>query len=409
MKAVIVSVGDELTTGLTVDTNSAYLAVALGDRGVETAIHLTVADDRPTITDTIRKAADAADIVLVTGGLGPTGDDLTREALADALGCELVLDKTSAERIDEFFRIRGRRMSQNNRRQAMIPAGAEALTNELGTAPGIAARLGKARIFVLPGVPSEMRAMFTGQVAPRLGAGEAVVLHRTLHTFGAGESDVGTTLADLMEPGRVVHVGTTASSGLVSVRLRARGRDRDDAVRLLDETAGDIRRRLGELIVGEDEDSLPAVVGRLLRERGETLATAESCTGGLVGELITSIPGSTDYYVGGVVAYSNAIKNALLGVEQRTIDACGAVSAETAEAMARGARERLGADWAVSLTGIAGPAGGTDEKPVGLVFIGLAGADGTETFRHIMPGSRELVRLRSVLAALNALRLAISR
>ncbi|MGC9454974.1 MAG: competence/damage-inducible protein A [Phycisphaerae bacterium] len=407
MTAAVVSVGDELTSGLTVDTNSAYLAAALGEIGYETTLHITVPDDRAAIADAIRQAASTAELVLVTGGLGPTGDDLTRDAMADVLGCELQIDEASVSRIEQFFLARGREMSENNRRQAMIPRGAEALANEHGTAPGIAARLGGARIFILPGVPYEMREMFTRQVLPRLGGGAAVVLHRTLHTFGAGESDVGAAIADLMQPGRRVHVGTTASSGLVSVRLRTRGESRAEAERLLEEVATDIRGRLGELIVGQEDEKPAVVVGRLLRERGQTLATAESCTGGMVGELITSVPGSTDYYVGGVVAYSNALKRDLLGVPAETLEAHGAVSSEVAEAMATGARQRLGTDWAVSLTGIAGPGGGTETKPVGLVFVALAGAEGVKSFRYVMPGTRDAVRLRSALAALDAVRLAL--
>ncbi|MFP3937221.1 MAG: competence/damage-inducible protein A [Phycisphaerae bacterium] len=407
MTAAIVSVGDELTSGLTVDTNAAWLATALGERGFEATLHITVPDDRSAIAGAVRRASETAQVVLVSGGLGPTGDDLTREAIADLLGSDLVLDEPSIARMEEFFRRRGREMSENNRRQAMIPAGAEALANEDGTAPGIAARIGGTQIFVLPGVPAEMREMFTAEVEPRLEGGEAVVLHRTLHTFGTGESDIGAAIADLMEPGRKVHVGTTASSGLVSVRLRARGESRTEAERLLDETAADIRRRLGELFVGEDDETPAVVVGRLLRAHGQTLATAESCTGGMVGELLTSVPGSTDYYLGGVVAYSNALKRDMLGVSEETLETHGAVSSEVAEDMASGARQRLGADWAVSLTGIAGPGGGTEEKPVGLVFVGLAGADGVRSFRHVMPGTRYGVRLRSALAALDAVRLAL--
>jgi nicotinamide-nucleotide amidase len=409
VRAAIVSVGDELTAGLTVDTNAAWLARQLGERGIPADWHLTVGDDRPAIAEAVATAAGRASVVVVTGGLGPTGDDLTREALADALGRKLMLDEPSAERIDEFFRRRGRRMAETNRRQAMVPEGAEALPNALGTAPGIAALLGEADVYVLPGVPQEMRRMFAESVAPRLGGGEAVVLHRTLHTFGTGESDVGAVIADLMEPGRAVHVGTTASAGLVSVRLRARGETRQEAERLVAEAADEVRRRLGELIVGEDDETMAERVGRLLRDRGQTLATAESCTGGLVSQLITAVPGSSDYYVGGAVAYSNALKRDVLGVPAGTLNAHGAVSAETAEQMAAGARERFAADWAVSLTGIAGPGGDTEDKPVGLVFVALAGTGGVDTSRYVFPGTREMVRLRAALAALNALRLALTR
>ncbi len=408
MRAAIVSVGDELTSGLTVDTNSAWLARKLGERGILVAVQMTVPDDKSAIARTLSSAAGQAELVIVTGGLGPTADDLTREALADVLGSPLTPDKPSIDRIEGFFRARGRRMVESNRRQAMIPEGAEAIANELGTAPGIEARLGGARVFVLPGVPSEMKDMFGRCVLPRL-TGEAVLLHRTLHTFGSGESDIGTAIADLMAPGRSVHVGTTASSGLVSIRLYCRGETPSQTRELIDETCSEIHRRLGELVIGEDDFSMAEAVGGMLRAHGQTLATAESCTGGMVGQMITAVAGSSEYYLGGVVAYSNELKQELLGVPAETIETSGAVSAETAKAMALGARDRLGTDWAVSLTGIAGPGGGTAEKPVGLVFTGLAGPDGVDSERHVMPGTRDMVRLRAALASLNGLRLAVRR
>ena len=410
MNAVVIAVGDELVTGQTVDTNSAHLAMELSRLGVSAVEHRTVGDCGRDIRAAIERAAGAADVVVVSGGLGPTADDVTRQALADAMGAELVLHEPSLRRIEEFFRARGRVMQPTNRIQAMVPAGAEPLENSLGTAPGIAARVGKALVFVVPGVPSEMRRMFENQVSPRLPRGEGTTVYRVIHSFGRGESDVASLIADLMERGREPAVGTTVAAGMVSVRIVSRGADRNVAAGRAGEVAAEVRRRLGDLVVGEDgdaKDAMAAAVGDLLRRRRQTLATAESCTGGLVGELVTAIPGSSDYYVGGVVAYANRIKHRMLGVPDLAISRHGAVSEPVAAAMAEGCRKAFGADWAVSTTGIAGPAGGSEEKPVGLVYIGLAGHRGVHVNRDVFPGTREIVRLRASLTALNLLRLAL--
>jgi len=417
MRAILLSVGSELVCGQTVDTNSAYLAQELGRAGIETVEHLTVGDDAAALAAALRRAADAAELVVVTGGLGPTADDVTREALAAAMGAELVEDPASVEHIAAFFRRRGRTMAPANRRQALLPTGAEALDNPAGTAPGISARLGRARVFVLPGVPHEMRRMFAEQVAGRLPPGGAARAARVVHTFGAGESDVGARLETLMRADGPVRVGTTVAAGLVSVRIWARGASPDEAAARAEQTVAEVRRRLGDLVVGEDDETMAEVVGRALRQAGQTLATAESCTGGLIGQMITAVPGSSDYYLGGVVAYANAVKQRELDVPAALLAEHGAVSEPVARAMAAGCRARFAADWALGVTGIAGPAGGTADKPVGLVFVGLAGpeeagdrdtpggpAGRVDVQRHVFPGTRDHVRLRAALTALNMLR-----
>jgi nicotinamide-nucleotide amidase len=409
MNAIILSIGDELITGQTVDTNSAYLSRRLAERGVATAEHVTVPDSPEAITAALSRAAGRADVVLVTGGLGPTEDDVTREALARAMGAELVLNQRNLEQIEKLFLARRWPMHESNRRQAMLPAGAEALENPVGTAPGIAARLGLARVFVMPGVPSEMEVMFRDQVEPRLPHLEGAILHRVLHTFGEGESTAASRIADLMKRGANPLVGTTVAAGLVSVRVVSRGRTPQDAQRLAADTVATLRQRLGDLVVGEGDESMASAVGDLLRARRQTLAVAESCTGGMLGQMITVVPGASDYFLGGLVTYANGAKTKFLDVPGEMLKEHGAVSEPVARTMAERCRERFGSDWALSVTGIAGPGGGTEEKPVGLVHMGLAGPGGVEATHRIFGGTRPIVRLRASLAAMNNLRLALLR
>lgn len=406
MNAVILSLGDELMTGATVDTHSAWLSRRLLDVGVTVVRHVTVGDDPERIRQAILSAAAEAEVVIATGGLGPTVDDLSRQGLAAAMGVPLREDGRSYQRISAFFAKINRPMTPSNRVQASVPEGAEALDNECGTAPGLAGRVGHARVFILPGPPHEMTDMFERQVLPRLDVSGCVV-RRALHTFGAGESAVGERIADLMARGRRPMVGTTVSGGVISVRIVAEGATPREARALADRDACEVRRRLGEIIFGQDDETLPSVVGAALAEAGATLAVAESCTGGMLGELITTVPGSSRYFLGGVVAYANGVKQRQLGVPGEVLSAHGAVSEPVASAMARGAHERLGADWGVAITGIAGPEGGSPEKPVGLIFIAVdgPGLKSPAVYRYLFPGERGFVRRRTCLAALNHLRL----
>ena len=411
MKAIIIAVGDELISGKTVDTNSAYLARELTLRGIETQAHTTVGDNEEAIAAALRRAAGSeAGVVIVSGGIGPTRDDLTRQGLARAMSAELVLDEACLAHVESFFKRRHRKMVPTNRIQAMIPAGAEPLDNELGTAPGIAAKLDGTDVFILPGVPHEMRGMFAKCVCPRLPRPPVAILQRLVHAFGTGESDVGSLVADLMSDreGQTT-VGTTVSAGLISVRITVRAATEELARSGADSLVADVCGRLGEMVVGTDDETMAPAVGRLLRDRHQTVATAESCTGGLVGQLLTSVSGASDYYLGGVVAYANEVKRDALGVSEEVLASHGAVSEQTAQAMAAGCREHLASDWAVSITGIAGPTGGTEEKPVGLVYVGLAGPDGVRTHRHVFTGTREHIRQRAAVTALNHLRLALMR
>ncbi len=412
MRASIVSIGDELVLGQTVDTNSAYLANQLAELGIVPAFHLTVPDDQPAITHALEQACDQTDLVLITGGLGPTEDDLTRQALAACMHVELELDATSLAQIEAFFAQRNRPMAASNRIQAYRPRGARCLANACGTAPGLAATLGQARVFIMPGVPREMFAMWRDTIRPEVEhvlPTRDVILTTKINTFGLGESNIGQRLGPLMQRDRNPKVGTTVSGGIVSVRIRSEFPTAPQAQQALDATAHAVRACLGPIVFGQDDQTMQADVIDRLRARGLSLVTAESCTGGLLGSMLTEVPGSSEVYRGGWITYANAMKTAQLAVPDLTLAQHGAVSAPTAALMARNAREQSGADVAVSITGIAGPDGGSDAKPVGTVWIGLsrleAGYDRTEAWHMMLPGFREMVRDRAAKSALQMLRL----
>jgi len=412
-QAWIISVGTELTLGQTVDTNSAWLAERLAALGVRALRHVTVPDDAAAIRDALLAAAGACDVIVVSGGLGPTEDDLTRQAVADAAGAALTPHAPSLERLRAFFAARGREMPQRNVVQALIPATGRAIPNTCGTAPGLWIKLRGTPCYLLPGVPFEMRTMFARDVEPELrtAAGGHVLLTRRLHTFGLGESEVNERIADLMQRGRNPEVGTTVELGVVSVRINAAAANSGVAETLLDETEAELRRRLGELVFGRDDDTLASVAGALLAAAGHTVSTAESCTGGLIGKLLTDVSGSSRYYRGGAVVYANEMKTKLLGVPAAEIERHGAVSAAVARALADGAARAFATDYVVAVTGVAGPTGGTAEKPVGLVYIGLHTPAET-TVRECRFGSdapRHAIRMRAASTALNVLRLALLR
>ena len=416
MRAVILSIGDELILGQTVDTNAAWLSAQLATIGISIKEHITVGDDLAAIADHLRRAEKSSDVIIATGGLGPTDDDLTRYALADVLEADLCLDERSLQRIEEFFVQRERTMPERNRSQAMFPEGCEVIPNPSGTAPGILAEIGseseggKALAFFLPGVPREMKDMYTDFVEGRLrnllenkGKTEVIVT-RTIHTVGAGESMIAEWLGDMMVRGMNPIVNSTAGNMVVSLRINARAADEKTARELIQPVEEELVKRLGDYVFGYDSDTLAGVVGRLLRERGETLAVAESCTGGWLGKKLTDIPGSSDYFKGGWVVYSNEAKIRQLGVEEDVLETQGAVSESVARQLASKAREIAGADYGIGITGMAGPGGGTEEKPVGLVYIAVADNNQVQVKKHIFPGDRDMVRLRAVNLALDLCR-----
>lgn len=415
MQAIILSIGDELVLGQTVDTNSAHLSSQLARHGIGTRYHQTVADDREAVAQAIRLAIGQVELLIVSGGLGPTEDDLTRHALADALGSPLVLHEPSVEHIRGFFERLGRTMPDRNRIQAMHPRGTSVVPNACGTAPGIHTVVDGTHVYVVPGVPREMVAMYEAAVQPNLDLIEQsrhAILTTKLNTFGLGESDVAERLGCLMDRDRNPKVGTTVSDAFVSVRIRSEFPDATEAQHRLDEMAEQVHRRLGPIVFGRDDESLQQALVSTLIAHGRTVATAESCTGGLVGKMITDVAGSSQIFRGGWVTYSNEMKMAQLGVEQSLLNRHGAVSQPTARAMAAGALARTESDLAVGITGIAGPDGGDEAKPVGMVWVALAyrrlgsghGVD-TDALRLNLGGDRQNVRDRSAKAAVQALRL----
>lgn len=414
MQAIILAIGDELVLGQTVDTNSAWVSQRLARLGVTTYAHQTVSDDRKAIELAIRWAAHNADVVIVSGGLGPTADDLTREALADAMDVELVEDADSVARLEAFFADRGRTMPQRNRVQALHPAGTTMIPNKWGTAPGIKARLDRAEIYVVPGVPREMRGLVETVIEPELaerGDGR-VILTTKINTFGFGESDVAEMLGDLMDRDRNPTVGTTVADGVCSVRVRSVAGSAKEADDALQDTIAAVNERLGAIVYGQEDQTLQEAVIRMLEHTGRRLTTAESCTGGLIAAMLTEVPGCSVPYMGGWVTYSNMLKIEELGVPRTMIDEHGAVSEPVVRVMAKGALCCVGADLAISVSGIAGPDGGTPEKPVGTVWLGLASIReddrdqvDTQALRLKLIGDRAAIRDRAAKCALQMLRL----
>ena len=474
MQAIILSIGDELVLGQTVDTNSAWLSQQLAAIGLAVAGHMTVSDDQAAIETAITYALAHCEFLLISGGIGPTADDLTRQALAAVMGVPLELNEQWLAKLAEFFKSRGRDMPEINKVQAMIPHGAKMIENRAGTAAGIDALVkmpirlsapwveglvvveerlqrektrlaapqrvsdeymqqmfgqthtagdlieretharkmrdrleAQTRVFVMPGVPKEMKAMFTRDILPHLQAlsDGAVILSRTLHTFGLGESAVAEKLGDLMRRDRNPSVGTTVSNGIVSLRINARYPAPLKAKEQLEETTNACRHALGDLIYGQDDELLSDVVSQLLfQSPGITVTTAESCTGGLLAKMLTDTPGSSAYFKRGWVTYANEAKTELLGVAPDLLQEHGAVSEPVVRAMASGARERANSTFALAISGIAGPDGGTPQKPVGTVWLALAHPNGCDARMFIFSGDREMIRDRSAKMALTMLR-----
>lgn len=407
-RAAILSIGTELTLGQTVDTNTAWLARQLAAIGIRVAQFSSMPDEMEFIVATIRRVAGESDLVLMTGGLGPTADDLTRQALATVAAAPLELHRASLDQLLAFFAQRNRVMPEANRVQAMIPRGGRAIENTCGTAPGVSVRIGQTPIYAMPGVPFEMKTMFERSVLPELRAasGGRVLRFRLVRTYGLPESELGATIKDLMKRGNNPEVGTTADLGEIGIRVNATANSPEAAIALLDATEAELRRRLGDAVYGKDEDSLASVVGGLLARRAESVAVAESCTGGMIAAALTDIAGSSAYFLGGVVAYANEAKIAQLGVSAELLAQHGAVSEPVAADMAEGARNRFRSSHAIGITGIAGPGGGTSDKPVGLVYIAHASAARTVVRELHFGGDqpRATIRTRAAHAALNLLR-----
>lgn len=408
MKAEIISIGSELTSGQNLDTNSQWLSLRLAEMGIPVGWHTTIADDLEDNVQAFRVASQRARLVLITGGLGPTQDDLTRDAMAKLAGVELVFHPESLVQIEALFARFKRTMPERNRVQAYFPAGAEPIPNERGTAPGVWQRIGDCVLVAMPGVPSEMFAMFEKQVKPRLlqlGFAGGVQIQRKINTFGAGESAIEEKLFDLTRRGHVPEVGITASDATISLRILARAATVAEAQAQIDPVEQIIRERLGSFVFGVEDEELQHAVIRLLGEKRQSLAVAESVTAGLVAHRLGQVHGASQWFRGGLVAYDNRLKVEMLGVPQQLIDDHGAVSPQVAEAMAAGCRTRFRVDLAVSTVGIAGPGGATAEKPVGTVYVGMAWDGGARSQSFCWTGTRAEVQSRTAKLALNRVRL----
>lgn len=406
MNAEIVAVGSEMLTPERLDTNSLYLTGVLNDLGIEVVSKFVVGDHLGRLASTVRMALSRSEIVILSGGLGPTEDDLTRDAVAQALDRKLVYHPEIAEALEERFARLNRKMAEVNKRQAFVIEGATILPNERGTAPGQWLEESGAALMLLPGPPHELKAMFERQCLPRIAriAPQQVIRTLQFRVAGMGESDLDQLIAPVYRKYENPATTILAAAGDIQIHLRARCATAAEADALLAEVGAPIELLLGDRIYSRNGDPLDVVVGNLLRQNHATVSVAESCTGGLLGERLTATAGSSDYFIGGFLTYSNEMKIELLGVPPETLAAHGAVSKETAEAMATGARRRTHSTYAVSITGIAGPAGGSEAKPVGTTYIGIADAAGAEVHRRQFLGDRTRIRAFAAQLALDFLR-----
>ncbi|MBA2683625.1 MAG: competence/damage-inducible protein A [Gemmatimonadaceae bacterium] len=414
MQIELLTIGDELLLGFTVDTNAAYLARQLAAIGVEIVHRTTVGDDAEKIAAAVSEAIERTGAVITTGGLGPTADDRTRPVIAKLFGRELVRDDAIVAQIEaRFWRMTSAKMPQTNIVQAMVPTGARVLQNNHGTAPGLWIEDAEGRwVAMLPGVPREMRGLTADSIIPilreRIGVAPTAIISRTIRTTGIGESALSERLGEL---GKSVHgmpLAFLPGWAGVDLRLTSRTLAPDDAVRALDAAERELRDVAGPVVYGDDGDDLAKLVLDSCRDRGHTIAVAESCTGGLLGARLTEFPGSSDVFRGGVIAYDNSVKTKLLGVSDVTLSTRGAVSEEVVREMADGCAKELGTTIGIAITGIAGPGGGTPEKPVGTVWIGISGLGETRALGRQYVGDREEIRLRATQAALDQVRRGIA-
>ena len=409
MKAEIISVGTELLLGEIVDTNASYISRRLAAIGVDVFFRHTVGDNLARMVATLRSARRRAEILILSGGLGPTPDDLTREAIAELTQRPLVSVPEAELQMHRWFQERGRTPTASNFKQCQVPRGGELLDNPVGTAPGLWVQHERNLYIAVPGPPPEMHEMIEGQVLPRLRQllqteGQGVLWTRTLRLAGVGESQIADDLADLLASQTDPSLALYASPGEVRVRLATKSPHELVASQVFAPVEQEIRKRLGAAVYGMDDETMEVAVGRALTAAGATLALAESCTGGMIANRLTDVPGASRYFKAGYVTYSNDAKQDILRVPAAVLEQYGAVSEECCRAMAVGARERAGADYAAAVTGIAGPGGGTPDKPVGLVFLGIADAGGCEVERHLWPSSREQFKQRVSQMTLDLIR-----
>lgn len=409
MTAEIICVGTELLLGSILNKNAQFLAIELASLGIPHYYQTVVGDNPQRLKHVIKIASARSQVLIFTGGLGPTPDDLTTETLAEFFGVPLIEHPEIIADIAHKYAQRGREMTPSNRKQALIPQGAEVLPNSAGTAPGIIWQVAGVTILTFPGVPSEMQRMWQETAVPylkSLGFGKEIIYSRTLKFWGIAESALAEKVSKFLKLQNPT-VAPYASQGEVKLRISAKAESEAEAKQLITPVEAELKQIGGLDYYGADDDTLATVVGQLLLNAGETLSVAESCTGGGLGQMLTAVPGSSSYFLGGVISYANAVKISLLGVEPKNLDELGAVSAKVAEQMATGVQTRLATTWGLSITGIAGPDGGTATKPVGLVYIGMAHANGeVQSFEYRFGAMRErsLIRHLSACTALDHLR-----
>ncbi|MDQ3063272.1 MAG: competence/damage-inducible protein A [Acidobacteriota bacterium] len=406
LSAEIIAVGSELLTPTKTDTNSLWLTEKLNEIGIEVKLKTVVGDDQWRLEETIKDALRRSDVVISTGGLGPTEDDVTRQVSARAVGKELIFRDDVLGEISERFRQIQREMPEINKRQAYVIDGAEVLSNPNGSAPGMLLETGGKFFVVLPGPPRELKPMFENYILPKLRekAGEIFVKRKIIRVAGMGESAVDEAIAPIYLQYQNPQTTILFNRSEIEIHLAAQAETESEADKLLEEVAEKIADKLGIAVFTTNDETMEQVIGNLLTEENKTLSIAESCTGGLIGERITEVAGASRYFIEGVIAYANEAKIRTLNVPKELIEAHGAVSGEVAEAMAKGVRERANTDFGISVTGVAGPGGGTAEKPVGLVFIGFSNANETKSIKMNLPGDRYLIRWRASQAGLDFLR-----
>lgn len=406
LTAEIIAIGSELLTPEKIDTNSLWLTEKLNEIGIEVKLKTVVGDDEIRLEETIRDAIKRSEIIISTGGLGPTEDDITRKISAKAIDRELFYHTEIENDLRERFKKWGREMPEINKRQAFVIDGAEILPNPNGSAVGMCVEFENKIFVILPGPPRENKPMFENYILPKLRemAGEIFVKRKLMRVSGLGESAVDEAIAPIYTQYKNVQTSILFNKSEIEVHLTAQSKTENVANEILQELAERIVEKLGIAVFATNGEMMEEVVGKLLSERGKTLSIAESCTGGLIGERITDVAGSSKYFIEGAITYANDAKIRTLNVPKEIIEINGAVSAPTAAAMAKGMRERSGTDFAVSVTGIAGPDGGTEEKPVGTVFVGFADKMQVKSMKFVLPGDRYLVRWRASSAALDYLR-----
>jgi len=407
IQAEIIAVGSELLTSSHLDTNSLFITQQLNELGIEVIRKSVIGDRSEEIKRALNAGLKAAEIIVVTGGLGPTNDDITRETVAETLGRNLCLDSDILEKMEERYKQTRLSKIKSNQRQAMVPEGAQSLDNLNGTAPGLFLKEDQVLIFLLPGPPRELKPMMVDLVVPLVREHKQTSrqFYRRLKVAAAGESQVDSSIGPIYKSYPLIETTILSSPGNLELSFNWIGEpEKRVAESQLEELVGRVRDELGESVFTDRDEHLEEVVGQVLREKGLTLATAESCTGGLVGKMVTDVSGSSEYYLGGVVSYNNNFKVDWLGVNETTLERFGAVSESVAEQMAIGIRKRTGADIGLSTTGVAGPEGGSPEKPVGLIFIGVSGPQGNQTQRLQFPGPRDTVRIRTARFALDLVR-----